>query len=354
LLARWLRTRDDRLLLALGLVAGVGLQIKSLPLIYAAALVAGLLIGGPRDVFRRWHLWAGGLIALAIWAPNLWWQASHGWPQVEMMAVIREDADWGGRAGLLPSQVLLLGPAVLFVWVSGLWRLLRNPQAATFRALGWAYLVVLVIVLATGGREYYPAGAYPALLASGAIAIDGWLTRKPSRRSLVAWAAAVSALATAALGLPIYPVAVLHATPQPAVNYDSGETVGWPAFARQVAEVYRSLPESERHTAVILTGNYGEAGALDHYGPANGLPPVYSGHLAYWRWGPPPPDASPVIVVGHGWTETDLRQECAEVTHAARLDNGLHLENEEQGADVWICRGLRRGWPELWPDLRHL
>jgi hypothetical protein len=354
LLARWLRTRDDRLLLVLGLVAGVGLQIKNLPLLYTAALVAGLLIAGPRDVFRRWQLWVGGLIALIIWAPNLWWQATHGWPQVAMTAVIREDADWGGRAGLIPFQVLLAGIAAGFVWVSGLWRLLRNPQAAPFRALGWAYLVVLVLVVATGGREYYPAGAYPALVASGAIAVDGWLIRKPGRRSTVVWVAALSAVVTAALGLPVYPVATLHATPQAAVNYDAGETVGWPAFARQVADVYQGLPESERRTAVLLAGNYGEAGALDHYGPTNGLPPVYSGHLAYWRWGPPPADASPVLVVGYGWDEAELREACAELTHAARLDNGVNLDNEEQGADVWICRGPRRSWAEVWPELRHL
>ena len=125
-------------------------------------------------------------------------------------------------------------------------------------------------------------------------------------------------MATAALGLPIYPVAVLHATPQPAVNYDAGETVGWPAFARQVAAVYNGLPGPERRTAVLLAGNYGEAGALDHYGPTNGLPPVYSGHLSYWRWGPPPADASPVLVVGYGWDEAELRRECTELTHAAR------------------------------------
>ncbi|NUT36351.1 MAG: hypothetical protein HOV79_25120 [Hamadaea sp.] len=354
LVARWLRGRDDRLLLALGAVTGVGLQIKNLPLIFAAALVAGLLIAGPRDVFRRRQLWAGGLIALLIWAPNLWWQSSHGWPQVDMMSVIREDADWGGRAGLLPFQILLLGPAILFVWAPGLWRLLRSPQARPFRALGWAWVVVLVLVFATGGREYYPAGAYPALLASGAIAVDGWLARKPGRRSTVVVAAGLTAVSTVGLSLPVYPVAMLHATPQPAVNYDAGETVGWPAFARQVAAVHQGLPEAERRTAILLAGNYGEAGALDHYGPELGLPAVYSGHLAYWRWGPPPEGAGPVLVVGYGWDEAVLRRECAEVTHAATVDNGVELDNEEQGANVWICRGLRRPWAELWPDLRHM
>ncbi|NUR72478.1 MAG: hypothetical protein HOU81_16810 [Hamadaea sp.] len=354
LLARWVRTRDDRLLLLLGVVAGVGLQVKNLPLVYAAGLVAGLLLAGPREVFRRWQLWAGGLIALLIWAPNLWWQATHGWPQVAMTAVIRDDADWGGRAGLIPFQILLFGIVTTIVWATGLWRLLRDPTASPFRALGWAYLVVLVLVLATGGREYYPAGAYPALLASGGIVLDRWLGDSSKRRATVGWVAGLSAVSTLALSLPVYPVAMLHATPEPAVNYDAGETVGWPGFAEQVAVVYRGLSAEEQRTAVLLAGNYGEAGALDHYGPSLGLPQVYSAHLAYWRWGPPPEGPGPVILVGHGWKEAELRQECADVTHAATFDNGVRLDNDEQGAEVWVCRGKRRTWAELWPGLRRL
>jgi hypothetical protein len=353
LLSRWLRTRKDSLLLALGPVAGIALQVKNLPLIYLAALVVGLLIAGPRDVFRRWQLWAAGVIAALIWAPNVWWQATHGWPQLEMTAVIREDADWGGRAGIVPFQILIVGVIAVFVWAPGLWRLLRDPQARTFRALGWAYLVVVLLVLATGGREYYPGGAYPALIASGAIAIDGWLSRRARPNKTIAWYAGISAAACAILGLPIYPVAMLHLTPQPPVNYDAGETVGWPALTDQVRTVYSGLTDDEKATAVILAGNYGEAGALDHYGPD--LPPVYSGHLAFWRWGPPPPDRTgPVILVGWGWQRSDLEAECTSVTRAATVDNGVNIDNDEHGASIWICRGPRHPWTDLWPGLRRV
>jgi len=62
--------------------------------------------------------------------------------------------------------------------------------------------------------------------------------------------------------------------------------------------VYNGLPGPERQTAVLLAGNYGEAGALDHYGPTNGLPPVYSGHNSYWSWGPPTAERTVVGRVG--------------------------------------------------------
>jgi len=335
--ARWIRTRADGLLLWLGPVAGLGLLVKTLPLVYAFGIVVGLLISGPREIFRRWQLWAGGAIAVILWAPNVWWQAAHGWPQLKMTAVIRDDADWGGRAGLIPFQILLLSAAIV-VWLPGLVRLLRNPDARPWRTLGWAYLIVVVVVLATGGREYYPAGAYPALIAAGSLAIGAsWATIRT-------WAA-VQAVATLLLGLPVYPVGWLHKTPQPAINYDAGETAGWPALADQVRAVRAGLPD----TTVILAGNYGEAGALIHYG----LPNVYSGHLAFWRWGPPP-DAlnGPVIAVGYG--EDDLRGECGSVELAARIDNRLNLDNDEQGTPVWICRQPRRAWSQVWPELYHM
>lgn len=63
-----------------------------------------------------------------------------------------------------------------------------------------------------------------------------------------------------------------------AANPDVGETIGWPEFADSVAAVHRGLPPAERDRAVMLTANYGEAGALARYGPARGLPRAYSGH----------------------------------------------------------------------------
>ncbi len=346
LIARWVRTRDDRLLLALGPVAGVGLLAKNLPLIFLAALMLGLLVAGPRQVFAKWQLWVAGLIALAIWAPNLYWQAHHGWPQVGMMSVISGRGTWGGRVGLIPFQLLLMGPPLAIVWVAGLWRLWHDNR---YRFFVWSYLFVLVIVLITGGQGYYVGGAYPALIAAGSVALQAWLTRRAGQIIL-----ALNALATVLLSLPIYPAAVLHDTPEAALNYDAGETVGWQELTATVATVYKGLTPQEQQTAVIFTANYGQAGAIAKYGPALGLPSPYSGHLGFWRWGPPPDSKTgPVVVIG-GWTSGELGAYCAEVTPKAKVDNGYHVDNDEQGVDVFVCRGLKRPWSQIWPSLRHL
>jgi hypothetical protein len=161
-------------------------------------------------------------------------------------------------------------------------------------------------------------------------------------------ATVVSLLIAALLFLPVVPVGRLAGTPVPDVNYDAGETVGWPAFAATVARVHRELPDGER--VAVLTGNYGEAGAVDRYLPE--LAPAYSRHNSYWTWGPPPEDATTVISVGIG--EEDLRRWFGRVEEAARVDDGVGLDNDEQGEPIWLLRDRRADWSEIWPALRRL
>jgi hypothetical protein len=160
-------------------------------------------------------------------------------------------------------------------------------------------------------------------------------------------ALAAAALADAVIALPVLPAD--RAGPVIAVNADVGETIGWPEFARTVAAVFHRLPDARG--AVILARNYGEAGAIDRYGPALGLPRAYSGHNAYGDWGPPPDGRAPVVAIG-------LRP--AEVAHlrgcrvAARIDNRAGVDNDERGTAVLVCRGPRRSWSRAWPALLHL
>ena len=61
---------------------------------------------------------------------------------------------------------------------------------------------------------------------------------------------------------------------------------GWPEMAQATAAVYHELTPEEQAVTAIFARNYGEAGAIDFYGPALGLPKAISGHLNYWYWGP--------------------------------------------------------------------
>lgn len=346
LTARLIRTGDQRLLAALGAAIGLGLLNKTLLALLAAAVLLGLLVAGPREVLRGKWLAVGVGIAVVLWLPNLIWQAQHGWPQLDMIGLLSEEANLGGRAGFVPFQFLLLGPLLAPVWLAGLYVLLRHKD---FRAFGVAYLVMAALLLLGGGAAYYLAGAYPALLAAGGVAIDKWLSRT-WQTAVVAAALVFSAAFNAVLGLPIVPVEHLADTPITDIYHEAGEQVGWPQLADTVAAVHRGLTPAERARAVVVTSNYGQAGAVLVYGPAKGLPAVYSGQNAYGYWEIPPDTADVAIVVGGGtWTSA-----CRQLTDAAVVDNGYGLDNDEQGTPVRVCRGLTKPWSELWPSIRRL
>ena len=342
--------------LAVGLVAGIGLQNKTLVAFLLAGLSVGLLVAGPRAALRSRWPWAAAGIALVLWTPNLVWQAVHGWPQLELSAAIAAGSSGTSepRWLFLPFQLVLISPLLVPVWAAGLWRLARDPGLRPYRAFAVAYPLLAAVFLVTGGKPYYLAGLYPVLLAAGAQPTLCWARAGASgaRRVLLGLSIGLSAAVAAVLMLPLVPVQHLAATPIVDINYDAGETVGWPAFTRTVARVHGGLPAAERDDAIVLTRNYGQAGAVGRFGAELGLPPAYSGHNSYAEWGPPPETAATTIVIGY--ERARLEQWFGSVEEAARIDNGVGLDNDEQGTPVWICRDRLAPWAQLWPQLRHL
>jgi hypothetical protein len=355
-LVLWLVVRavrgNERAWLPAGLVAGIDLEIKTLPAFLLFALLVGLLVCGPRSVFRSPWLWGGVLLAVALWAPDLIWQATHDWPQLKLANSIAAGNSGSSepRWRLIPDQFLIMGPPLSPVWLAGLWQLARNPALARWRFLAVAYVALIIVFLATGGKPYYLAGMYPVLFAAGAAPTVRWARRGRARAATLATVAAISAAVSIVVALPVLPAADLHSTPVPAMNYDAGEQLGWPRFAAAVDRAYHSLPAADRTSTILLTGNYGEAGAVLRYAPD--VPRVYSGHNAFWEYGPPPPDTSTVLAIGY--PISDLHTWFEHVRPVARIDNGLGLDNDEQGRHLWLCTGPTASWPELWPQMRNL
>ena len=153
--------------------------------------------------------------------------------------------------------------------------------------------------------------------------------------------------------LPLLTPAAFSSSPYAAPGEDLLETIGWPQFADAVSQAVATIPASDRAGAVIYAGNYGEAGALERYGPARHVPPVYSGHNAFGSWGPPPEGSSPVVVITERFVP-GRRSEFTGCRLAVRFDNGLNVKNEEQGDSIWVCDGPVSGWKAAWPDLVHL
>ncbi len=132
------------------------------------------------------------------------------------------------------------------------------------------------------------------------------------------------------------------------MNQLIADQVGWPTYAEQIRTAYDALPTARRAHTVVVTSNYGEAGAVRRFTDL----PVYSGHNALYDLGPPPDGTGTVVFVG-GQVDSaaELFTECHTV---ADLDNGLGVDNEEQGQPIAVCTGARQAWPLLWPRLPHL
>ncbi len=344
---------EPRWWLAAGAVTGLALYNKHLIVLLLVSLAVGLLWLGPRSVLRSRWLWTGVGLAVLVGSPNLIYQATHGFPQLDMAAALSENKGGETRLQLLPFQLLLLGPPVTAIWVAGLVAVFRRPAWRPARALAGAYPVLLVIVLISGGQVYYPVGLLGFLFAAGCVPTVDWVARRPGRRrALVVAGLALNTAVTVVLALPLVPVDVLGETPIPAINQGTRDQIGWPAYTREVAAAYTALPEADRAKAVILTGNYGEAGALDRYGPEYGLPlPIYSGQNQLYEYGPPPEMATVAVVVGLPLPYLQTR--FGSCTTAGVLDNGVGVDNEEQGRIIAVCRDPVGGWAATWPRLQH-
>ena len=352
LVVRLLNGADKRLWLMVGGAAGLGLENKDTLLFLGAGLAVGIVAARRWDALRSPWAWTGLAVALLLWAPNLIWQAVNGWPQVAMAHQI---AGYGAdnRAQVLPLLWLFTGPLLFPVSIAGLVWVLASKAAAPWRAVGWAALVALALVVLTGGKAYYAIGSTCVLMAAGGIVLDRWLARSHPRLKAAAFTvtAALSGLFLVLLTLPILPIASYVKTTLPATVPDTANQVGWPQFVATVKHVVEALPAEQRAHAVILTNDYSEASPLVLLG--TGLPPVYSGHNAYWDWGPPPSDRTVVIHVGD-WRPADWTPYFVDCHDVAHIDNRLGIDNAEQGAAVTVCTGIRESWTAMWPALRTI
>jgi 4-amino-4-deoxy-L-arabinose transferase-like glycosyltransferase len=350
LVVRALARREGWLLLPAGVVVGAGFEAKPQVGIVAVVAAAALLATGPRWPFRTWWTAAGAVAAVLLAAPYLAWQQRHGWPQVTVAGNIGGSAE-GGRIGFVPFQLLLVSPVLVPVWVAGLVAPFRGRDLRALRFLPVTYLALLVIYVVGNGKAYYLGSLYPLLLGLGAVPVAAWTLRSRRSLSLLLAAIGVSAVVGAFIALPLLPERSLQGSVVMAINPDQGETVGWPRFVNAVAAAWRRIPPAERARTAIFTQNYGEAGAIDLLGGARSLPRAYSGHNGFSEWGRPGRSDAHALVVGFDGP-ADAAPLFASCRRVGRVDDGVGLENDEQGLPLLVCRPAG-SWTALWPRLTH-
>ena len=359
--------RDVRYWLWFGVVAGLGLQEKYSIAIFGFSTVAGLLLTSERRIlFNRWLVF-GGLIAFLIFLPNLIWNFQNDWPFLQLLRNIRADNRdvQLSLVEFMAQQVLLVHPLNAPVWLAGLFGLLLSKRLKPFRFLGWSYLISLASFILLKGKNYYLAPIYPMLLAAGAVMIEALIIRLRQF-----WLEPVMILLLLAGGAYLAPIVVPVLTVDRFISYMNSlpfklprtehshesaslpqhyaDQFGWEELTAMTATAWSRLTPEERKDCGIFAQNYGQAGAIDFFGPRYGLPRALSGHQTYFLWGPRGYSGNCMIVIDDD--KETLSEIFEQVELVGESDNRYALEHN---ITVWLCKGSKFGkLSDFWPHVK--
>ena len=367
LFIRIVRGGDQRLWIWIGVLAGVGLENKYSMLIFGAGIVLGMVLTPQRRFLLSPWPWIGGVIAFLIFLPNLLWNIEHHFPFLELHANIQRD---GRDVPLSPlaffaEEALTLLPLTLPIWLAGLWFFFFSDAGRPFRALGWAWLFTAAVIAALSPRIYYLYPAMPIVFAAGSVAWESWLARPRYTVPKFAYVALmiVGGAIVAPLAVPVLAAEAyirytnaMHLHPPRIETHKLGplpqiyaDQFGWPEMAATVARVYNALPKDVRAHTAIFGQNYGQAGAIDLFGPKYGLPPAISTHQNYFLWGPRDYTGDSMIILDD--TQATLDKIC---THAKKVAHFEHpYSMPYQHFDIFYCQGMRPPLKVLWPKIKH-
>ncbi|HEX3154707.1 MAG TPA: glycosyltransferase family 39 protein, partial [Candidatus Angelobacter sp.] len=382
LVLRAINTGEAHYWLWFGVMAGLGFENKYSIAFLLLGLLVGVALTPHRHFLKSRYLWLGVLACALISIPNLLWQVHYHFPFLELMHNIRmsnRDVVRGPVAFTL-DQAMIMNPILFPLWVGGLaWLFFGRARpsgdshrdvsvhdAGRYRLFGWTYLVILAAFIAMKAKNYYVAPIYPILFAAGAIALEQLAVDRRSG----AWMRGAYLALVIAVGALLMPFSVPMLSPESFLRYQKtmgfqppeiehqqngplpqwfADEFGWQEMVEQVAKIYNSLSPEERARTAIFSNSWGEAAAVDFYGPRYGLPQAISKHNSYWIWGPRNYDGSTMIILrSDGRGDREHFQSVQAVGHV-----GHPYARRDEFFDIYLCRGLKADLRDAWPKLKQ-
>jgi len=349
----------------LGVLTGIGLETKYSVAFLIIGILVGLLVGPKRRLLKSRWLWLGILLAAIIALPNFLWQLNHDFAFLQLIHNIRMTNRDIVRVPIafIMDQATIMHPILFPLWFGGLLWFFFGRDGQRYRALGWTYVVVLTAFILLKGKNYYVAPIYPMLFAAGAVGFEHVTNRRFafSRGAYVA-AIVIVGVMLAPVSSPILSpenyiryTAAIHVQPPVAERQNNGplpqffaDEFGWEDMVKRVAAVYNRLSPEERSRTAIFCNSWGEAAAIDFFGPKYGLPSAISNHNNYWYWGPRSYTGDIVIVLGSDGTGD--REHFRTVEAAGRVEHPYSRRDEH--FTLWLCRGLSQNLRDLWPKMK--
>ena len=366
LLVRIEKTSDARLWLWVGALAGVALMHKYSLAFYLLALIVGMLLSKWRGWFLNRWFWGGVAIVLAITLPNIVWQAQRQYPflQLQHNIVANHSHIILSPLQFVYAQAFLVNLlSIAFVLAGAVF--FFTPPMRRFRSLGWTFIAYMLLMYALHAKDYLVTPVYPAMFAAGAVAVERWSVNIWSRRLVTGYVIAACALSVLMLPsvVPVLSIDVyarynqmifLHRTEaensqHAAIPDYYSNCFGWKERAEAVSRYFNTLSAEERQKTAIFGSFYGQAGAIDHFGPALGLPRAIGSHHSYWYWGSRGYTGESVIFL-----DADLeylQRHCASVTLVA--DPRVQWARPDGQEPIYHCRNLDRDLTKNWDTYRH-
>ncbi len=367
-LVRTLNRDQPRLWLLFGLVMGLGLLNKVTILYFGLAVFMALLPTPARRHLRTIWPWLGGAVSFAFLLPYVYWQVQNDWPTLEFFKNYSWKVDDDSPLEFLVEQILTMHPITLPLWLAGLYYLLFVREGRTWQPMGLAFVILFVLFTIQNAKFYYLAPAYPMLFAAGGVALEryrpGWPWWDRTRVAYVAVLAVVGVISAPLTVVPALPVETLanitgtvkgnasieaEAREAAEIPLNFADRFGWEEMVATVAGVYEELPSEEQANACILTGNYGEAGAIDFFGGEYGLPKAISGHNNYYLWGPGGCTGETVIAVNV--PRGTLMTVFGDVEEAA-TSTCEYCMPDENNLPIYVARSPKVPLEEAWPKFK--
>lgn len=350
----------------IGVLTGITLLNKYGVLFFIAGLLAGVLFSQLHRSFARPWFWAGVVLATLIALPNFLWQLYWNFPFVQLVRSVRESGRDVMLAPLpfLAQQAQMLGFTSPVLVLLAIWFLVSS-QGRRYGVLLWGFLGVLGCMLLLKGKFYYVAPVYPVMFAPGAVSFEK-LTRQGSvRRFRPVFAVAMFLIGAllAPTAIPLLPIpAYVAYTKRLGIQQQKFENQaesrlpqifadmeGWEERVKIVADYFHSLPLEEQKITAIGASNYGDAGAVDLFGPKYGLPKSISTANNYWIWGPREYTGESVILMDESSPEK-YADHCRSFRMVAHPNNPYVRPDEN--LPIYHCEGLTTNLQSLWPNLK--
>jgi dolichyl-phosphate-mannose-protein mannosyltransferase len=364
LLVRIINGGSPTLWLWFGVLLGLGFENKHSTAFFAVGIFLALLLTRERRHFAKKWIWFGALIAFAITLPNILWEAQRHWPTYELLNnIAHSDKNVAlSPAEFIAQQAVFMNPGTLPIWIGGLLWLFASRDSRGYRVLGITYLVTLAEFIVLHGKSYYLGPAYPMLFAAGGVAVEQvFAARLQWFKPVLLGAILVTGALIAPLAVPILPpdklVAYMRAIHMQPPRTETSHTAvlpqhfadqfGWEQMVGSVAQVYHHLRPEDEKRAAIFCQNYGEAGAIDFFGPKFELPPAISGHQNYFLWGPRDWTGDVALVLDTN--DEDDRELFASVEDLGQVVSSPWAVPIERRMHIFLCRDLKISVRELWP-----